>query len=214
MKPKKRTTDTTKKPKKRRSSSASDKENETSQQASTTTETHNGYTNGHTTDSLLHADTPPFTSTASSVSTPAASSSSSSSTVKHYDAYSMDFELEAALELITRFVSKSAAAKNHLHQLGHFTGMLINALRVFYTGHWYPERPMKGSGHRCLRINQGNTSIIEKTALNSGNRWVLDSLPKEFTIWIDPGEVSYRIGEDGSVCVHFSRPITRQNLKQ
>lgn len=28
-------------------------------------------------------------------------------------------------------------------------------------------------------------------------------LPRELTLWIDPYEVSYRIGEDGSICVLY-----------
>lgn len=28
-------------------------------------------------------------------------------------------------------------------------------------------------------------------------------LPRELTLWVDPYEVSYRIGEDGSICVLY-----------
>lgn len=33
-------------------------------------------------------------------------------------------------------------------------------------------------------------------------------LPSELTLWVDPFEVSYRIGEDGSICVLYeSQPM-------
>lgn len=33
-------------------------------------------------------------------------------------------------------------------------------------------------------------------------------LPSELTLWVDPFEVSYRIGEDGSICVLYqSQPV-------
>jgi len=147
---------------------------------------------------------------ASTAATPSQTSSPTAVQTKVYDPHAMDFELEAALELMTRFVSKTPSGKANHHKLGQFNALLVKSLREYYLGHWYPERPMRGSGHRCLRVNQsGSTSIIEKTAITSDNRWVLDSLPKEFTLWIDPGEVSYRIGEDGSICVHFNHPIKR-----
>uniref|UniRef100_A0A8C6YYP1 Anti-proliferative protein domain-containing protein n=2 Tax=Nothoprocta perdicaria TaxID=30464 RepID=A0A8C6YYP1_NOTPE len=31
-------------------------------------------------------------------------------------------------------------------------------------------------------------------------------LPSELTLWVDPFEVSYRIGEDGSICVLYESP--------
>lgn len=33
---------------------------------------------------------------------------------------------------------------------------------------------------------------------------ILENLPAELAVWIDPGEVSYRIGEKGLVKVSFS----------
>ena len=123
---------------------------------------------------------------------------------KVYDLNSMEYELEAGVSLITRFIQKSQIRCKQ--SLEDFEENLIKVLKSEYTGHWYPERPEKGSAFRCLRINQnGGESLIEKTARNSGLSWIIDCLPKEFTIWIDPGEVSYRIGEEGSICVHFSK---------
>lgn len=122
----------------------------------------------------------------------------------------MEQEIEAGVNIITRFIQKSLIPNKQ--SLEDFQANLLECLRTEYTGHWYPETPDKGSAFRCLRVNQkGGESLIEKTAKSSGLTWVLDCLPKEFTIWIDPGEVSYRIGEEGSICVHFS---TIQHLRR
>lgn len=32
---------------------------------------------------------------------------------------------------------------------------------------------------------------------------ILENLPAELSVWVDPGEVSYRIGEKGAVKVNF-----------
>ncbi|XP_073511438.1 protein BTG4-like [Phyllobates terribilis] len=66
-----------------------------------------------------------------------------------------------------------------------------------YTGHWYPETPMKGQAYRCIRINgqDKDESILEACALSQIRYYDL-ALPKEFTVWIDPFEVSCRLGEE------------------
>lgn len=40
-----------------------------------------------------------------------------------------------------------------------------------------------------------------RIGLTSGQLFLL--LPRELTLWVDPYEVSYRIGEDGSICVLY-----------
>ena len=73
-------------------------------------------------------------------------------------------------------------------------------LRVKFQDHWYPERPTQGSGYRSIRIGKDK---IDKVLINATNdvslnlQEILDSLPNDLTIWIDPGEVSCRIGEKG-----------------
>lgn len=74
-----------------------------------------------------------------------------------------------------------------------------------YQHHWFPDRPQKGSGYRCIRINHEMDPLIGRAAgrigLTSGQLFSL--LPRELTLWVDPYEVSYRIGEDGSICVLY-----------
>lgn len=126
------------------------------------------------------------------------------------DPNSMDSEVEAGVSLILRFVqnSQSRNNNNNHNSLQEFRERLIKEITCEYTGHWYPEKPLKGSAFRCLRINQnGSDSLIEKTAKMCNAEWVVNSLPREFTIWIDPTEVSYRIGEEGSICVHFAKKL-------
>ena len=124
----------------------------------------------------------------------------------NYDPNTMEYEVEAGVNLISRFVQNSTMRKNNTQGLQSFKEKLFKEIVEMYTDHWYPDKPMKGSAFRCLRINQnGGESLIEKTAKGCDAVWIVESLPKEFTIWIDPSEVSYRIGEEGSICVHYAR---------
>ena len=49
-------------------------------------------------------------------------------------------------------------------------------------------------------------TLLIKAGLQSGlsDRDLRTCLPSELTIWIDPSEVSYRIGEDGSIGVLYN----------
>lgn len=80
-----------------------------------------------------------------------------------------------------------------------------------YKHHWFPEKPFKGSGYRCIRINHKMDPIISKAASQIGLSLpqLYQLLPSELTLWVDPYEVSYRIGEDGSICVLYEATATK-----
>ncbi|XP_056367465.1 protein BTG2 [Oenanthe melanoleuca] len=90
-------------------------------------------------------------------------------------------------------------------QLQVFSAALREALTEHYRHHWFPEKPSKGSGYRCLRISHGLDPIISRAAGQTGLSLaqLLQLLPSELTLWVDPFEVSYRIGDDGSICVLY-----------
>lgn len=92
-------------------------------------------------------------------------------------------------------------------QLELFKSSLTEVLRHRYRNHWFPDRPNRGSGYRCIRINGKMDPVIAQAGANVGLLpTVLHSLfPSELTMWIDPAEVSYRIGENGSICVLYER---------
>ncbi|XP_071478381.1 protein Tob1-like [Diadema antillarum] len=82
------------------------------------------------------------------------------------------------------------------------------ALYLKFAGHWYPGQPNKGSGFRCIRINRQKVDpAVEAAIIQSGLDVdeVVENLPQELTMWIDPGEVSYRITEKGVVTVIYKQ---------
>jgi protein Tob/BTG len=87
-----------------------------------------------------------------------------------------------------------------------FEESLRTVLCTHYVDHWFPEKPYKGSAYRCIR---NNGTRIDPLFMKAGSLVGLDSvdlldlLPSEITMWVDPDNVSYRIGEDGSIGVLF-----------
>ncbi|XP_006628493.1 protein BTG2 [Lepisosteus oculatus] len=115
-------------------------------------------------------------------------------------------ELSAAAEFVTSLLR----TRGFLHEprLQVFSACLQEALAEHYKQHWFPDRPQKGSGYRCIRINHEMDPIISKAAGRIGlsSQQLYQLLPRELTLWVDPYEVSYRIGEDGSICVLYEAP--------
>ncbi|KAI6077338.1 Protein BTG1-like protein [Aix galericulata] len=80
--------------------------------------------------------------------------------------------------------------------------------RERYKHHWFPLAPSKGSGYRCIRINHQMDPLIGEAAgmVGLSHERLFQLLPSELTLWVDPFEVSYRIGENGSICVLYESP--------
>ncbi|XP_064632674.1 protein BTG1-like [Lineus longissimus] len=108
-------------------------------------------------------------------------------------------EVSSAVDFITKLLRSSGRVNGDAADTFNVT--LTSLLCEKYNNHWFPEKPFKGSGFRCLRINHKMEPLITKAAVASGltEEQLLLNLPNELTMWIDPHEVSYRIGEDGSV---------------
>lgn len=89
--------------------------------------------------------------------------------------------------------------------MARFHDALIDVLRRRYRDHWFPEKPFKGSGFRCIRINGKFDPMIGEAGESAGlsAKFLHAIFPSELTLWVDPLEVSYRIGENGSICVLY-----------
>ncbi|XP_048353371.1 protein BTG2 [Sphaerodactylus townsendi] len=112
-------------------------------------------------------------------------------------------EIAAAVGFVSSLLRTRGCVSEQ--QLQVFSGALEEALTEHYKHHWFPEKPFKGSGYRCIRINHKMDPIISKAASQIGLslQQLYQLLPSELTLWVDPFEVSYRIGEDGSICVLY-----------
>ncbi|XP_061571272.1 protein BTG1 [Cololabis saira] len=112
-------------------------------------------------------------------------------------------EINAAVGFLSRFLR----VKGHVNdrQVQTFNQSLQDILAEQYKHHWFPDRPCKGSGYRCIRINHKMDPLVwqagQRIGLTIQQLYLV--LPSELTLWVDPFEVSYRIGEDGSICVLY-----------
>lgn len=72
---------------------------------------------------------------------------------------------------------------------------------------------MQGSAFRCLKTGDPTDPVLERAARESGVPIsdILENLPAELSVWIDPGEVSYRIGEKGTIKILISESHDRHS---
>lgn len=115
----------------------------------------------------------------------------------------MKEEIKSAVDFLTNIL-RSRDDINDI-KTNQFNSALKNLLIARYQGHWFPEKPFKGSGYRCIRLNHNMDPLILQAGHMCGlNQSFLEStFPPELTLWVDPMDVSFRIGENGSVGILY-----------
>ncbi|KAG7265132.1 hypothetical protein CRUP_036824 [Coryphaenoides rupestris] len=113
----------------------------------------------------------------------------------------MQLEIQVALNFIISYLYNKLPRR----RVNIFGEELDRQLKKKYEGHWYPDKPFKGSGFRCIHVGEKVDPVVEQAAKESGLdiEDVRNNLPQDLSVWIDPFEVSYQIGEKGAVKVLY-----------
>ena len=117
----------------------------------------------------------------------------------------MKLELHSASNFITYILRSNRCPINNC-KLNQLWINLNKMMYIKYRDHWFISKPNKGSGYRCIRCNESHTDLLitEAGRLSNIPELTLKKyLPFELTLWIDPGEVYYRIG-NGYLCVLYT----------
>uniref|UniRef100_A0A8C8Z2F0 Protein BTG1 n=1 Tax=Prolemur simus TaxID=1328070 RepID=A0A8C8Z2F0_PROSS len=108
-------------------------------------------------------------------------------------------DIAAAVSFISKFLRTQGLTSER--QLQTFSQSLQELLAEHYKHHWFPEKPCKGSGYRCIRINHKMDPLIGQAAQRIGlsSQELFRLLPSELTLWVDPYEWDlFQIFKDGS----------------
>jgi protein Tob/BTG len=118
-------------------------------------------------------------------------------------------EISVAERFLTQLLLDPEKPQLKIGALVDFGLNLRHILILKYENHWYPLCPYRESEYRCIRLGKGSSktknSEIDPVYIKTLSRCgitieeFLDRMPENLTIWIDPGEVSYRIGECGKI---------------
>lgn len=105
-------------------------------------------------------------------------------------------EIRAAVSFVSNIVSRNDALP--AHQVPAFSAALTKLMLERYADQWYPNEPHRGSGNRCIRVNFG---VVDPIIVAAGQhvgltrQKLVNILPPELTIWIDPQSVCYRTSD-------------------
>ncbi|XP_077110874.1 protein Tob1 [Ranitomeya variabilis] len=121
----------------------------------------------------------------------------------------MQLEIQVALNFIISYLYNKLPRR----RVNIFGEELERLLKKKYEGHWYPDKPYKGSGYRCIHVGEKVEPVIEQAANESGLdvEDIRRNLPQDLNVWIDPSEVSYQIGEKGQVKVLYVDDDNNEN---
>ena len=95
--------------------------------------------------------------------------------------------------------------------LQKFHDYLIKDLFRLYTRHWCPENPIKGSNYRIIRNNAYGTDEILLRAAKKAHisSFTLNDNLTHLILWINPFEVSYRMGETTFILYEYKDEKTK-----
>lgn len=98
----------------------------------------------------------------------------------------MHIEVQVALNFVISYLYNKLPRR----RVNIFGEELEKALKIKFVGHWYPDRPCRGSAFRCLKTGNPFDPVLERAARESGIAVddVIEHLPTELAVWVDPGE--------------------------
>jgi hypothetical protein len=105
-------------------------------------------------------------------------------------------EIHEAIEFLTKHLFQNYF--NNSNDLAVIKETLKEILNERFTGHWYETKPMKGQAYRSIRYRKFDKDLDPVfECLFKRCKNIIDSnkfkFPlQDFTLWIDPGEVSCR----------------------
>jgi len=101
-------------------------------------------------------------------------------------------EIAAAVVFVTRLIKQKGRVPKE--KVDEFSSCLSAILVEKFKNHWYKDKPAKGQGYRCIRINPAEPidPVLGKAASDSGLEYEELLIPVEMTLWVDPLDVCCR----------------------
>lgn len=124
----------------------------------------------------------------------------------------MKEEVCSAIKFLSEVLSRNS--KVNQEQIKKFKDTLEQLITARFENHWHPKKPLKGNAFRCINIDEltGIDPVLLTATKASGISplVLLELFPGGLALWIDPGDVSCRIGK-GSICPIYCKIPQQQH---
>jgi len=118
----------------------------------------------------------------------------------------MLIEIQKACQFLTNYISPKVDES----QAKLFGLILSTLLHAKYACHWDLKNPNKGNAFRAITIfNERLDSTILSAAQAASISNIGSYLPNELCLWIDPYNVSYKIGDYGNIITLYESPESK-----
>lgn len=108
----------------------------------------------------------------------------------------MLIEIKSACQFLIKYISPHVSES----QTKLFGLILSTLLHAKYASHWDPKNPNKGNAYRAITIF---SECLDSTIMSAANAANIPNigkyLPGELCLWIDPFNVSYKVGDRGNI---------------
>jgi len=118
----------------------------------------------------------------------------------------MLIEIQKACQFLTNYITPQVSES----QAKLFGLILSTLLHAKYACHWDLKNPSKGNAFRAITIfNERLDSTIVSAAHAASITNIGKYLPNELCLWIDPYNVSYKIGDYGNIITLYESPESK-----
>ena len=119
--------------------------------------------------------------------------------------------MKEEVQSAARFVCDKLKENQHLsdEQCELFKTTLEELMFQRFQNHWHPDKPLKGNAYRCLNINH-EECVLDPMLKEAADESFIDvedlrfTFPDGLALWVDPFDVSYRLGRR-SICTIFKK---------
>jgi len=122
--------------------------------------------------------------------------------LKHIDKSLKVNKMHTEIEYAVNFLVDTLSQKMKMttDQCEKLRERLRHHLEKRYENHWYSDKPMKGSAYRCINISAEDCSVdqVLRDAAEECDisvKTLLAIFPKGLALWVDPIDVSCRLGK-------------------